>query len=118
MIFHTEKITLNDSIRYGSDDAPVKIIEYINLCCPDSLAYEQSIAPFLEDFIKKGQVQRVLKHFDKNKSGLRKGNILNTYINYDDQNEAFTRVHQYLLDKGSGEMDLKKVLVKLLENMV
>ena len=48
MSFNYSKITLDDSIKIGSDEAPLKIVEYINLRCPDSKNYEENIAPFLD----------------------------------------------------------------------
>jgi len=82
MSFNTENITHEDSIKLGSDDAPLKIVEYINLRCPDSKNYEEEVAPFLNEYIKNGTVQRILKHFDKQKYPLEIGNVLNQYLDY------------------------------------
>lgn len=65
MSLNTDKITHNDGIKLGSDNAPLKVVEYINLRCPDSKDYEENVAPFLNEYIKNGTVQRILKHFDK-----------------------------------------------------
>ena len=65
MSFNYSEISDNNSIKIGSDDAPLKIVEYINLRCPDSKAYEENVAPFLNSYIENGTVQRILKHFDK-----------------------------------------------------
>ena len=54
MNFDLTKMTQEDAIKIGSDDAPLKIIEYINLRCPDSKAYEEKVAPFVNDAIKNG----------------------------------------------------------------
>lgn len=89
MSFNYSKIIHDDSIKVGSDDAPLKIVEYINLRCPDSKNYEEKIAPFLDAYIKNGTVQRILKHFDKKKYPLEVGNVLNQYLDYDTPEETF-----------------------------
>lgn len=89
MTFNLSKITFDDCIKVGSDSAPLKVVEYINLRCPDSKEYEENIVPFLDDFIEDGQVQRIIKHFDKGKYGLETGNVLNQYLNYDTPEETY-----------------------------
>lgn len=89
MSFNPSEITHGNGIKIGADDAPLKIVEYINLRCPDSKNYEENIAPFLEDYIENGQVQRILKHFDKEKYPLEVGNVLNQYLDYDSPEETF-----------------------------
>lgn len=46
MTFNIDKITHDDSLKIGSDHAPLKIVEYINLRCPDSKNYEENVARF------------------------------------------------------------------------
>lgn len=89
MSFNISEITHKNSIKIGSDDAPLKIVEYINLRCPDSKNYEENIAPFLEDYIENGHVQRILKHFDKQKYPLEIGNVLNQYLDYNTPEKTF-----------------------------
>lgn len=92
MSFNYSKITLDDSIKIGSDEAPLKIVEYINLRCPDSKNYEENIAPFLDTYIKDGSVQRILKHFDKQKYPLEVGNVFNQYLDYNTPEETFNLI--------------------------
>lgn len=83
-----------NSIKIGSDTAPIKVVEYINLRCPDSKAYEEKMTPYLNTFIQDGQVQRIIKHFDKKSYGLESGNLLNQYINYETPNESYTVIQK------------------------
>jgi protein-disulfide isomerase len=92
MSFNYSEITHADSIKIGSDDAPLKIVEYINLRCPDSKNYEENVAPFLNAYIKNGTVQRILKHFDKQKYPLEVGNVLNQYLDYSTPEETFNLI--------------------------
>lgn len=94
MSFNYSKITQADSIKIGSDNAPLKIVEYINLSCPDSKNYEENIAPFLNAYIENGTVQRILKHFDKQKYPLETGNILNQYLDYKTPEETFQLIQK------------------------
>lgn len=82
MSFDFSQITYDDAIKIGSDDAPLKVVEYINLRCPDSKKYEEEISPYLNQYIEEGKVQRILKHFDKEVHALDKGNLLNQYLDY------------------------------------
>lgn len=92
MAFNLSDITYSDSLKIGSDDAPLKVVEYINLRCPDSKMYEEKVAPFLKDYIKNGSIQRILKHFDKEKYPLEVGNLFNQYLNYETPEETYTLI--------------------------
>lgn len=92
MSFNISEITHEDSIKIGSDEAPLKIVEYINLRCPDSKNYEENVAPFLTEYINNGSVQRILKHFDKQKYPLEVGNVLNQYLDYSTPKETYDTV--------------------------
>lgn len=100
MTFDYSKVTLNDSIKVGSDEAPLKIVEYINLRCPHSKQYEEEIAPSLTKYIEEGKVQRILKHFDKEKYPLEVGNVLNQYLNYETQDETYELIKKLFKDQG------------------
>jgi protein-disulfide isomerase len=41
----------------GSDDAPVKVIEYASFDCPHCLEFQQTVAPAVIDRVRKGEVQ-------------------------------------------------------------
>lgn len=94
MSFDYSKITEYDSIKIGSDDAPLKIVEYINLRCPDSKNYEENVAPWLDEYIQSGTVQRILKHFDKQSIYLELGNVLNQYLDYETPEESYPLIQK------------------------
>lgn len=94
MVFNYSKINVDHSIKIGSDTAPIKVIEYINLRCPDSKKYEEEIAPYLNTFIQEGKVQRIIKHFDKKVYGLESGNILNQYLNYETPSVTYEMIRK------------------------
>ena len=89
MSFNYSKITYDDAIKIGSDDAPLKVVEYINLRCPDSKNYEDHVVSYLDEYIKNGKVQRILKHFDKTKYPLEVGSVFNQYLDYGTPEETY-----------------------------
>lgn len=99
MAFNYSEISEDFSIKIGSDDAPLKVVEYINLRCPDSKAYEKNVAPFLNNYIENGTVQRVLKHFDKQTIYLELGNVLNQYLDYSTPEETYKVIQQLFKDQ-------------------
>ena len=110
MAFNYSNITHQDSIKIGADEAPLKIVEYINLRCPDSKNYEENIAPFLESYIKEGKVQRILKHFDKKKYPLEVGNVLNQYLDYDTPEETFKLIKKLFEEQATwGKQRLSQI---------
>lgn len=110
MTFDYSKITHQDSIKIGADEAPLKIVEYINLRCPDSKNYEENIAPFLESYIKQGKIQRILKHYDKEKYPLEVGNVFNQYLNYDTPEESFHLIKKLFKEQATwGKQRLSQI---------
>jgi len=101
MSFNIDEITHEDSIKLGSDDAPLKVVEYINLRCPDSKNYEKNVATYLDAYVKNGSVQRILKHFDKKKYPLEVGNVLNQYLDYSNPAEAYETIQRLFADQES-----------------
>lgn len=110
MSFNLEEITYGDSLKIGSDHAPLKVVEYINLRCPDSKNYEENIAPFLNAYIKNGTVQRILKHFDKKKYPLEVGNVLNQYLDYTHPAQTYRDIQTIFEEQDVwGQYDLAEI---------
>lgn len=96
MTFQTDRITYQDAIKIGQDTAKVKIVEYSNLACPDALVYQETFAPFLAPLVKAGQVQRIIKHYNKDRPRLQKGSVVNDYLPYEQGEEVYRLFHQYI----------------------
>ena len=99
MSFNYSEITYDDALKLGSDDAPVKVVEYVNLRCPFSKKYEENVAPALDGYIRDRKVQRILKHFDKEKYPLEVGSVLNQYLDYDTPEETYELVQNIFADQ-------------------
>ncbi|MGY3766641.1 thioredoxin domain-containing protein [Vagococcus vulneris] len=76
----TTKVDNNLGIIYGSDSAPVTIIEYINLRCPYCKQWWDERSPLIDKYVAEGKVKQVIKLFDKEKESLQRGNVMHQYV--------------------------------------
>ncbi|MDE2933373.1 MAG: thioredoxin domain-containing protein [Chloroflexota bacterium] len=57
-------IDMQNGTKLGSDDAPVKLVQFEDFQCPHCLTYTLNIEPFLvEEFVKAGLVQIEFRHY-------------------------------------------------------
>ncbi len=57
-------IEMQNGTKLGSDDAPVKLVQFEDFQCPHCLTYTLNIEPFLvEEFVKAGLVQIEFRHY-------------------------------------------------------
>lgn len=68
--------------KIGNPEAPVKIIEFINLRCPYCKQWYEESKELLAEYVAAGKVQRIIKHFDKEKPSLAKGNVVHHHLDY------------------------------------
>lgn len=99
MAFNLDEIRYTDCLKVGSDNAPVKIVEYLSLRCPDARHYVTEVVPHLAEAIGAGQVQRIIKHFDKEKLELEKGNLLNQYLDYQNPEKSLLIIEKLFEDQ-------------------
>lgn len=92
---HPDVLNTDFGLKLGSDDAPVKLVEFINYRCPFARKYFQQNMALLDDFVKTGKLQRIIKTFDRPKAGLRKGNELHQYINYADPVASYEMIKEF-----------------------
>lgn len=91
-----EAVTTQGGIHYGQPDAPIKVVEFLNLRCPHCRTWWDNASPILDDHVKNGQVERIIKLYNKNKESLRSGNILHDYIDYQDADRAVEDIRFYI----------------------
>ncbi|EDP69083.1 hypothetical protein CAT7_06166 [Carnobacterium sp. AT7] len=90
-----EKVNTTIGIKIGSEDAPVKVIEFINLKCPYCKMWYEDSKDLLAEYVSAGKVQRVIKHFDKEKPSLKKGNVLHRYLDYTNPEKALEEIDYF-----------------------
>jgi len=95
-----DAVTDKRAIKYGSDDAPVKITEYINFRCRGSKRFEDAISDKLEQLADAGKVQRIIKHVDIDAAGLYKGEVINRFVDYKDQDRAYKQFKEIFARHG------------------
>lgn len=88
----SDKVNAITGIKIGREDAPVKVIEFINLACPYCEMWYEDSKNLLTEYVSAGKVQRIIKHFDKETAGLRKGNVLHRYLDYTDPEKALEEI--------------------------
>ncbi|EXJ22672.1 Protein-disulfide isomerase [Alkalibacterium sp. AK22] len=93
---NSEAVNQTVGFHLGQADAPVKTVEFINLRCPYCKEWWDKSGQVLDPYVSNGQVQRIVKLFDKDKPGLRKGNILHTYLDYEDRKRAAEDLNYYM----------------------
>lgn len=93
-------------IKIGEDNAPVKVIEFINLRCPYCRKWHDLSKDVLAKYVADGKIQRIVKHFDKEKPSLQKGNVAHHHIDYSDPQKAVTTI-DYLYDHQDDWGDLE-----------
>lgn len=90
-----DKVNTTTGIKIGRDDAPVKVIEFINLKCPYCKMWYEDSKDLLTEYVAAGKVQRVIKHFDKEKPSLKKGNVLHRYLDYTNPEKALEEIDYF-----------------------
>lgn len=81
---HLTTIVKNAFLSYGQTDAPVKIEVFLNLACPYCATFFEVADQTLQPYIKNGQVQYVIKHYDKPREMLLYGTLVNCFFDYND----------------------------------
>lgn len=64
----------------GSEDAELEIESYINLGCPFCALYINSVDEVFEEYIEAGKVKHIIKHVDRTKGPLLKGEIGRAHV--------------------------------------
>ncbi|MGG5315973.1 thioredoxin domain-containing protein [Enterococcus sp. AZ072] len=72
-----------NGIKIGSDHAPKRIIEFMNLRCPFCKQWFEESQEMLAQAVTDEKVQRIIKLLDKDKESLQRGNIMHEYISND-----------------------------------
>lgn len=82
-----------NGIKIGSDTAPKRLIEFINLRCPYCKQWFEESYDTLNQAVTEGKIQRVIKLLDKDKISLQRGNVMHEYIDTDPE-KALTQIQQ------------------------
>ena len=83
------KVVENAFLSYGDLDAPVKVEVFLNLACPYCATIFEAADQSLTPYINNGQVQYVIKHYDKPREMLLYGTLVNLFLDYNDPQRIY-----------------------------
>lgn len=91
-----DKVKLTYGFKIGSQEAPVKVIEFLNLRCPYCKKWYFDSKQLLAEYVDRGQIQRVVKLLDKETVSLKKGNVAHHHLDYKDPEKALEEIEYFL----------------------
>src|SRR5690606_2607066 len=111
------KVVENASISYGNTDAPVTVAVFLNLACPYCATFFEAADQSVKSFIDGGQVQYVIKHYDKPREMLLYGTLANLFFDYNDPERIYELMKDLFAKQGewseSDSDSIKKMLTEL-----
>ncbi len=66
-VIDATKVNTETGLHIGESNAPVKMIEFINVRCPYCRKWFEESEELLAQSVKSGKVERIIKLFDKRK---------------------------------------------------
>lgn len=104
------EVNAQHGIRVGEDSAPIQVIEFMNIACPYSKKWYEKAREVLRSYVNNGEVQRIIKLLDFDKEGLRKGNTIHHYMNYNVPGQAIEEMDYFFAHQNDwGALDESKV---------
>ncbi|MBO0422492.1 thioredoxin [Enterococcus plantarum] len=117
-IIDATKVTTKNGLAVGKDSAPVKMVEFMNVRCPYCKKWFEESFDLLNEYVKEGKVQRIIKLLDKEKESLQRGNVMHHHINYDLPEKALTDLKQmYDTQDTWGNLSLEDVAIFAEDNL-
>ncbi|CAM4003593.1 thioredoxin domain-containing protein [Lederbergia lenta] len=84
----------NRQFSFGKKDAAVKVEVFLNLTCPYCATFYGVAEVVLKDYLENGQVEFIVKHYDKPREMLLNGTLVNLFLDYENP----SRVKEILRD--------------------
>lgn len=88
-----EFLKTTTGIKVGDSQAPVQLVELINVRCPFCRQWFEETNELLMAYVADGKLCRTIKLFDKEKPGLKPGNVMHRYISKQDGLLAMTQLN-------------------------
>lgn len=93
-VIDATKVNTETGLHIGESNAPVKMIEFINVRCPYCRKWFEESEELLAQSVKSGKVERIIKLFDKEKESLQRGNVMHHHITANDGKKALAEIKQ------------------------
>lgn len=105
----------NDYLKYGSDEAPLKLEAYLNLSCPGSAIFHKAQKEVLGEYIESGKVQLFYKLYDKPREELLHGTLIHLGLHYDRLEETLQIIDRLFENQSEwlslNDSEIKNLLV-------
>jgi len=113
------RVTRSNAWHIGHPNAPVKVIEFINFRCPYCKQWWDKANEVLTPYVEDEKVERIVKHYDKPKESLQKGNVVRQYLSYDDPAEVTKGLIDQIFSSQEewGELEQEKIPNWLMKNL-
>lgn len=112
-----DKVNMTYGFKIGSEDAPVKVIEFLNLRCPYCKQWYFDSKDVLSKYINENKIQRVIKLLDKEKPSLKKGNVVHHHLDYKQPEEAYQEIDYFLTHQEEwGQLETDEEVAKYAVN--
>lgn len=73
----------NAQLSFGEKKASVKVEVFLNLACPYCASFFAMAEEVLKDYLANGQVEYIVKHYDKPREMLLPGTLINLSLDYE-----------------------------------
>ncbi|MEK3886275.1 thioredoxin domain-containing protein [Bacillus sp. FSL K6-3431] len=73
----------NTHLSFGQKNAPVKVEVFLNLTCPYCATFYGIAEDILNEYLDNGQVEFIVKHYDKPREMLLNGTLINLFLDYE-----------------------------------
>ena len=108
---NAQKVDHTTGILIG-EAAPKQLIEFQNVRCPYCKKWFEQSFDELQEAVKAGKVQRVIKLFDKEKESLQRGNVMHRFITKNDGVKALEELSKiYETQNQWGALSLEEVAI-------
>ncbi|WP_076647147.1 DsbA family protein [Latilactobacillus sakei] len=92
-VIKSDQVTTEGGIVIGHPEAPVTLVEFLNLACPYCRKWFLKSEEQLTKAVEAGQVRRIIKPYNKDKDDLLIGNLAHTYLPFDQPAVALNAIH-------------------------
>ena len=117
-VIDATKVNAETGLHIGERNAPVKMIEFINVRCPYCRKWFEESEELLAQSVKSGKVERIIKLFDKEKESLQRGNVMHHYIDYSAPEQALSALHKMFATQDEwGNLTLEEVATYAEKNL-
>ncbi|MGE8079974.1 thioredoxin domain-containing protein [Peribacillus loiseleuriae] len=106
----------NTQLSFGQKDATVKIEVFLNLTCPYCATFYGITEEVLKDYLDNGQVEFIVKHYDKPREMLLNGTLINLFLDYQNPSRTKEILKELFATQGQWDQlnnqDIKKLLAE------